>query len=173
MPASEGAWAWAGYLVWLLAGSLDFLQHRRSDLAHTSGLAESSLHGVQLGLLGLGVLAWLALAPGLGLLLVLGLLVVAHALVGYADTRVAWPRRSIAPLEQHVHSVLDMAPWIALGCIAWGQGVAARGNGWGLQLDPAPLPLWALLLLPAAVCCMLPWALEYRSALAARTSRGS
>lgn len=170
---SAGAWAWAGYLVWLLAGSVDFLLHRRSDLAHTSGLAESSLHGIQLGLLGLAVLAWLAFAPGLGLTLVLGALVLAHALVGYADTRVAWPRRSITPLEQHVHSILDLAPWIALGCIVWGQGGQARGNGWGLQPDPAPLPLWALLLAPAGLCCILPWALEYRSALAARTRGGS
>src|SRR5690606_35373835 len=65
---SAGGWAYAGYLAWLAAGSLDFIQHRRTDLARTSGLAGSRWHAVQIGLLGGGVLAWLALAPGLGLM---------------------------------------------------------------------------------------------------------
>jgi len=37
------------YGMWLLGGTLDFWFHRRTDLPHTSGLRESTLHGVQFG----------------------------------------------------------------------------------------------------------------------------
>lgn len=40
------------YLLWLLAGTADFLLHRRSGIEATSGLRESSLHLVQIALLG-------------------------------------------------------------------------------------------------------------------------
>lgn len=49
------------YALWLVAGSLDFHFHRRTDLPHTSAMRESLLHGVQLLLIGSGVLAWLVL----------------------------------------------------------------------------------------------------------------
>ncbi len=167
---SAGGWAYAGYLAWLAAGSLDFIQHRRTDLAHTSGLAESHWHAVQIGLLGGGVLAWLALAPGLGLMAALSLLAAAHALAGYLDTRTAFGRRTIPPLEQHVHSILDMAPWIALAGVVIAQGGQAREAGWPLAWAPAPPVLWLALLLPALLLCVLPWLGEYRAAL--RAQRG-
>lgn len=165
---SAGGWAYAGYLAWLAAGFLDFAQHRRTDLPHTSGLRESSMHALQLGLLGGGVLAWLAFAPGPGLLAVLAALVVAHAVAGYVDTRTAFGRRTITPLEQHLHSVLDMAPWIALGAIVLVQGGADRAAGWALRREPAPAPLWLALLLPPLALCVLPWLHEFRAALRAR-----
>lgn len=49
------------YAVWLTAGALDFHFHRRTDLPHTSAMRESLLHGLQLLLIGSGVLAWLVL----------------------------------------------------------------------------------------------------------------
>lgn len=165
---SAGGWAYAGYLGWLVAGFLDFAQHRRTDLPHTSGLRESTMHAVQLGLLGAGVLAWLAFAPGLGLLLSLALLALVHAVAGYVDTLAAFGRRTITPLEQHLHSVLDMAPWIALGTVVLAQGGDARAAGWALRLAPAWPGLWLALLLPPLLLCVLPWLHEFRAALRAR-----
>lgn len=165
---SLAGWAYGGYLAWLAAGSLDFSQHRRTDLAHTSGVRESLWHAVQIGLLGGGVLAWLAFAPGLGLTLLLGALATAHAVAGYLDTRSAFGQRAIPPFEQHVHSVLDMAPWIALGGVVLAQGAQAQAAGWPLRWSPAALALWLALLLPALLLCVLPWLHEYRAALRAR-----
>jgi len=167
---SAAAWAGAGYAAWLVAGGLDFLQHARTDLAHTSGVRESTWHAVQLGLVGSGVLAWLALAPGLGLLMLLGTLAAAHAVAGYLDTRTAYGCRPITPVEQHVHSVLDMAPWIAVGAVVMGQGNQARTAGWPLAWQPAAPALWLALLLPALLLAGLPWGLEFRAALRARGS---
>ncbi|ADV28696.1 putative transmembrane protein [Pseudoxanthomonas suwonensis 11-1] len=165
---SVGGWAFAGYLAWLAAGFVDFTQHRRTDLPHTSGLRESVMHGVQLGLLGLVVLSWLLFAPGLGLRLLLGVLVLLHAVAGYIDTLSAFGRRTITPLEQHVHSVMDMAPWIALGVVVLVQGGAAREAGWPLQLDPALPRLWLAALLPALLLCVAPWLHEFGAVLRAR-----
>ncbi|MBO9716158.1 MAG: hypothetical protein J7507_04955 [Pseudoxanthomonas sp.] len=167
MNTAEG-WAYAGYLVWLLAGCLDFARHRRTDLAHTSGLAESRLHGVQLGLLGGGVLAWLALAPSLLLGALLLALVIAHAFAGYADTRSAYGRRPIDPREQHLHSILDMAPWAALCFVVVTDGAQARSAGWTLAWQAAPAAAWLALLLPALPLCVLPWLVEYQAVLRAR-----
>ena len=165
-----GGWAYAGYLLWLAAGSLDFLQHRRSDLAHTSGIGESLLHGLQLLLLGLAVLAWLAIAPGLALLALLLVLVAGHAVLGYVDTRFAFPRRRIGPFEQHVHSVLDMAPWFALCAVLLSEAALAGEAGWTLAWRQAPAWLWAALLLPPLPLCALPWLAEYRAAWRARSA---
>jgi hypothetical protein len=167
MSTAEG-WAYAGYLLWLLAGCLDFGRHRRTDLAHTSGLAESRLHGLQLLLLGGGVLAWLALAPSLLLGALLLALVIAHAIAGYADTRSAYGRRPIDPREQHLHSVLDMAPWFALCFVVVTGGAEARSAGWTLAWRGAPAELWLALLLPPLPLCIMPWMVEYRAVLRAR-----
>lgn len=154
------------YAIWLLAGTVDFHFHRRTDIAHTSGLRESALHGVQLALIGAGVLAWLALAPSRGLVLLLFALVTMHAVVGYLDTVSADGRRRISPAEQHVHSVLDTAPWVFLVWIAMQAEPA-----WTLQAQSAPPWLWWGSLLPAVVVVGIPWLYELRRCLAAAGSR--
>lgn len=158
--------AYAGYLAWLLAGFTDFACHRRTDLPHTSGLAESVLHIVQLSLLGLGICLALAFEIDTPVLAALCLLVAIHATVGYLDTKVAWPRRDIRPAEQHVHSVLDMAPIVALAAVIALNLYAITGPAWRLRLrEPAlPLSAWALVLGPALVLCWLPALVELRAA---------
>ena len=164
------AWAYAGYLFWLGAGWLDFAEHRLGGLPHASGLAESRLHGVQLALLGAAATAWLAFAPSLALQAALAMLVVAHAVTGYADTRVADRRRHIGPREQHLHSILDMAPWFALCLVVIFEGGQGRDAGWTLQALAAPPALWLAVLLPPLPLCVLPWLAEYRASLRARGS---
>ncbi|MHB9786074.1 hypothetical protein [Stenotrophomonas maltophilia] len=133
-------------MLWLAAGTLDFHFHRRTDLSHTSGLRESTLHGVQLGLVWSGVLAWLLLAETRALALLLAVLAAAHAIAGYLDTASADGRRRISPAEQHVHSVLDVAPWLF---VLW---VAHHAEpSWALQWRPASAQEWVLTLLPAVV----------------------
>ncbi|HEY0335099.1 MAG TPA: hypothetical protein VGC74_15555 [Stenotrophomonas sp.] len=157
------ALAYAGFLFWIIAGLSDFALHRRSDLAHTSGLAESSLHLVQLGLIGGSVAAWWALAPSWGAWCVAAALVLAHAVVGYLDTRSAYGKRAIVPLEQHVHSVLDAAPWIFLGGYATQLVVPGLGLHW--QPRAASLLLW--LGIPGAMvaaCAAIEFAGAWRAA---------
>lgn len=158
-PSALAGCALALYAVWLLAGLADFMFHRQSDLSTTSGLRESVLHGVQIGLIGAGVLVWLALAPTRGVAAVLLAITAVHALVAWLDTASADGRRRIAPLEQHVHSVLDASPWVfSLGMLL----LAPRG--WALHLDPRPPAVWVVLLVPAVLLVGVPWLLELRAA---------
>lgn len=165
--------AYLAYLLWLSAGLGDFLLHRRSDLPYTSGLRESLLHHLQLLCVGLATLAWLSLQPGLAQLSAMALLVGVHALVGYWDTRVAYGARAIGPLEQHVHSVLDMAPWIGLAWVATHEGSAALQAGWQLawRAPALPVPLWLAVLVPALAMTVLPALAETWSCLRAQAQR--
>ncbi|HDS1650829.1 TPA: hypothetical protein QEL68_002557 [Stenotrophomonas maltophilia] len=152
------------YVLWLAAGTLDFHFHRRTDLPHTSGLRESTLHGVQLALVGTGVLAWLLLADTRALAVLLAVLAAAHAIAGYLDTASADGRRRISPAEQHVHSVLDVAPWLFVLWVAYHAEPA-----WALQWRLAPAQDWVLTLLPAMVVA-LSWLWELLHCLRADRS---
>ena len=154
------------YLAWLVVGLGDFLCHWRTDLPHTSGVAESATHLLQLAVLAIAVVLGLAFEVNLIVALLLLALVLVHAAVGYWDTRVAFRRRrTLLPIEQHVHSVLDMAPMIGFAWLvisAW----PAAADGWALQVrQPAlPIAVWIAFLLPPAVLCVVPALLEFRAA---------
>lgn len=156
------------YLLWLAAGWADFRCHRRTDLAHTSGLRESRLHLLQLALIGGGTVLALSFELGRAALLALAAVVLAHAWIGYRDTCSAYGRRDLRPVEQHLHSVLDAAP-VAAWTIA-ALAYAADDGGWGWRLSRPPLaPAWWLAVLaPALLLCVWPALREFRSAWRAR-----
>jgi len=154
------------YALWLAAGWLDFHFHRRTDLPHTSALRESALHGLQLLLIGSGVLAWLLLENTRSLVALLALLVIAHAITGYFDTVSADGRRRISPAEQHVHSVLDAAPWVLLGWVGW-----HAQPQWAFRAQPAAPEVAALLVVPALGLVVLPWLWELLRCIRARRDR--
>jgi len=163
--------AYCAYLVWLNAGLADFLCHWRTDLPHTSGVAESATHLVQLAVLGAAVVVFLAFGPGPLTAVVLLMLVVAHAIVGYIDTWVAFTRgRAVRPFEQHVHSVLDMAPAIGFAWVLIAAWPSVVGGAWLLewrrpQFSPG---VWVAVLAPPLVLCIGPALLEFRAAWMAR-----
>jgi hypothetical protein len=159
--------AYGGYLTWLVAGLCDFLVHRRTDLPHTSGVPESATHLLQLALLGLAVVVGMGFEVGRSAALLLLALVVAHAAVGYWDTRIAFGRaRVVLPVEQHVHSVLDMAPPAALAWLLASTWPAAIVPGWtmGARTPALPVAAWAAALVPPLVLCVVPALLEFRTA---------
>ena len=163
--------AYGGYLFWLTAGLADFLCHRRTDLPHTSGVPESFTHLLQLALLGVAIVVGLAFETGRATTLAIVALVALHALVGYWDTRIAFRRRRVLlPIEQHIHSVLDMAPIIALGWMVARSWPAAVDGGWHVEarIPAVPTVAWIAVLVPAVVLCAIPALVEFRAALAAR-----
>jgi hypothetical protein len=174
---TDGLWlAYIAYLAWLGCGLCDFIAHWHTDLPHTSGLAESTAHLLQLVLLGAAVVLGLGFEVGRGSALLLLALVVAHAVVGYVDTRIAFAApRVVSPFEQHVHSVLDMAPVVALGWLLAATWPAAVAGDWGLQpRRPVPVAMaWIAVLAPPLLLCVLPALIEFRSAWRARGSISS
>ena len=173
---TELALAYGGYLAWLAAGLGDFACHRRTDLPHTSGVAESLAHLVQLGLLGAAIVVGLAFEVGRASLASMFALVAAHAVVGFVDTRIAFGRgRTLRPIEQHLHSVLDMAPWIALGWLAASTWPDAVGGPWALEPRQPSLAAgaWLAVLAPALALGAAPAVLELRAARRAARSGGA
>src|SRR5688572_5512543 len=78
---------WVLYPAWLLAGAADYLCHRRTDIAHTSGVIESVLHVAQF----LCIAAILTLA------------------VAFPVTALTWAAMFLAAVAHSVLSYIDVA----------------------------------------------------------------
>jgi hypothetical protein len=100
--------------LWLAAGGADWLCHRRTAIDRTSGSRESALHILLYLQIAIPVLLGTFLEINALLLLVFALAVLAHMATSLWDTAYSQPRRFISPLEQQVHSWLEMLPLMAL-----------------------------------------------------------
>lgn len=156
--------------LWLLAGLSDYFLHRRTQIERTSGTKESVLHALQLGEAGIPVV--------LGLLydinaMIIGIMLIAlatHEATALWDVTYANTRRYISPLEQHVHSFLELLPLMAVSFVIvlhWDQFLALFGLGaqpaqLGLHLKASPLPPSYLgaLFSSIAVFILVPYAEE-------------
>src|SRR5215212_6714061 len=123
------------YLVfplWVAAGFADWLCHRRTDIAHTSGLKENLLHLLMFAEIGVAMVA-VALFEinAVVLLLVLAVFFVHQATV-YCDLDYSTLVRDVGPSEQMVHSFLELLPLLSLALLAvlaWPQAQALVGRG--------------------------------------------
>ena len=166
--------------VWLLAGVADYFCHRASHIERTSGIAESLLHLLQFALVGVPLLAALFLEINAAVLLIMLAGLVLHQVAAVWDVRYANATRRVAPAEQHVHGVLEMAPAVATAVVAilkWPDFLSLFGMGearFSLELKHDPLPGWYLgtVMLGVLVCGVLPYGEELlRTLRAARASR--
>jgi hypothetical protein len=170
------------YLVipgWLAAGVVDWFCHRRTDIAHTSGITESLLHILMIGQVGLGVLAAIFLQINAAVLLLLGLLLVAHAFTSHWDLHYTAGRRHVSATEQTTHAYLEafpLAAYLLLAAAYWPQFTAifsSQGTAadWGWALKPDPLSAAQISAVVGASFCLgfAPYAEElYRSVKARR-----
>src|SRR5215212_2972104 len=99
--------------VWLVAGFADYLCHRASHIETTSGWKESLLHLLQFAEVGVPLLAALALEINTGLIVLMIVCLVLHQATAMWDVHYASQAREIMPIEQHIHSVLEMLPLTA------------------------------------------------------------
>ena len=156
--------------LWLAAGVADWICHRRAGIECTSGPKESLIHLLMLAEMGVAVLAGLFLEVNA---LIFALMLAAfflHEATALWDVTFASKTRVITPVEQHIHSFLEMLPLMAVSIMAlihWGQFAALFGQGreaadFTLKLKDPPLPLpYVLLLLCAiALCELAPYAEE-------------
>lgn len=154
--------------VWLLAGLADYFCHRGAHIERTSGVAETLLHLLQFALVGVPLLAALFLEVNAAVLLIMLAGLVLHQAAAIWDVRYANATRRVAPAEQHVHGVLEMAPAIATAVVGipnWADFLSLFGigaAGFGLELKHVPLPGWylAAVLLGVLLCGVLPYGEE-------------
>lgn len=146
--------------LWLAAGLADWFCHRATRIEVTSGPKESVFH--LLGLAEMGVPVVLALFFEINALVIAVMIAafVLHELTTWADLRYASSTREILPIEQQVHSFLEVLPFMGLGFIVllhWEQFLALFGLGgespqFALTLKQEPLPLsYVLAVIAAAI----------------------
>ena len=100
--------------LWLAAGFADYLCHRASHIERTSGWRESLLHLLQFSELALPLLAALVFEINTAIVGLMIVCLILHEATAIWDLRLATRMREVAPVEQHVHSVLEMLPLTAL-----------------------------------------------------------
>jgi hypothetical protein len=146
--------------LWLAAGLADWVCHRATRIEVTAGPTESVFH--LLGLAELGVPVVLALFFEINAL-VIAVMIAAfalHELTTWLDLRYAVNKREVMPVEQLVHSFMEILPLMGLGFIVllyWDQFTALFGLGgenarFTFELKQQPLPLsYTLTAIAAAI----------------------
>ncbi|TMI99507.1 MAG: diguanylate cyclase [Alphaproteobacteria bacterium] len=135
--------------VWFLAGFADYLCHRATDIARTTGPKESLLHLVMFGEIAIPLLMCLFLEINALVFAVMIIAFLAHEATALWDVSYAIDKRYVSPFEQHVHSFLEMIPLMAGSFVAvlhWPQFIALFGFGseaprFAIEWKSEPLPL--------------------------------
>ena len=118
--------------IWLGAGIVDYVFHRRTRIEHTAGPKEAAVHVAMMtealipSLMGLFLEVNAAvLATGMAAL-------AAHQGTAMFDVRFAESRRRVLPGEQNTHSFLEVVPIMGLTLLSvmhWDQLQALFGRG--------------------------------------------
>jgi hypothetical protein len=167
--------------LWMLAGLADWACHRRTRIETTGGVRESVFHWVMFLQMAVVVLAVLFLEVNAAVLLLAGALFLAHEFTTWLELRYVVGRREVSPIEQMVHSFMELLPLAGLFLLAvlsverYGGG-ALEPSAWTLRPKAEPLPAGylAAALAGAALLNVLPLAEEsWRCLRAGAASRGT
>ena len=150
LSAEEAARLLLSYVVvplWIAAGFADWLCHRYTRIAATAGPRESWLHLLMFVELGVPLLLVLFCEVNALLFAIMLAALALHHLTAWWDLRFAMAHRRIDPVEQMVHSLLEMMPVTAVLLLAvrhFGQfqtlfGLGAETARLGLQARHPPL----------------------------------
>ncbi|WP_144185446.1 diguanylate cyclase [Elioraea rosea] len=164
--------------LWLAAGFADWLCHRATSIATTAGPKESLIHLLMLAQVGVPVLAALFLEINAGIIAFMLVMFIAHEATSWWDVSYASAHREIKPVEQHVHSFLEVLPLMALLVVVsrhWDQALALFGAGseaaeFALRWKEEPLPVLYVIFLMSAIVIfeLLPYLEELLRGLRAR-----
>lgn len=168
---------WVVLPLWVIAGFLDYLCHRRSHIEQATGARESLIHWLMLA----EVMVPLSLAVFFRInalvLAVMLVCLIAHQVTGYLDLKLAMATRQVTIFEHQVHSVLEVLPLTAILLVMslhWPQAQALFGLGperaqW--FLGPKQIPRWGEIVPPLAAFLLLaiaPYAEEFVRGLSVR-----
>ena len=143
--------------LWIAAGLADWACHRATAIERTSGVVENAFHWVLLAEGGVGLLAVALLEPTAGVMLVVFASWLAHEVTTWIELRDTVPRREVRPVEQMIHSFMEILPLVMLVLLAamrWEQVAALFGQGTpdlGLRWKERPWPAGYLAAAGAAV----------------------
>jgi hypothetical protein len=96
--------------LWLAAGFADYLCHRAAHIERTSGVKESALHLLQFAEMGVAILVAMFLEINALAILIMIACFFLHKATALWDLSYASATGEVGPIEQHVHSFLEMLP---------------------------------------------------------------
>jgi hypothetical protein len=134
--------------LWFVPSVADWWMHRRTHIEDTTGVRESAVHALMMAEAGIPVAAALLAKINPLVLCTMAGAALAHGATAVWDVTVATGTREVRPVEQHVHSFLEVLPLTAVAftaCLHWDMVRAAvRGEGggdlWRLLPKDRPLP---------------------------------
>ena len=118
--------------VWFVAGFADWICHRATHIESTSGVKESLIHIIMFVEVGIPLLSGIYLEINSGIIIMMAVMFVIHEATALWDVSYAVTARNVAPVEQLIHSFLEIIPLMALGSVIalhWGQFIAIFGAG--------------------------------------------
>lgn len=167
--------------VWLMAGFADWLCHRATNIETTAGAKESVIHLLLFAEVGGPFLAVLLLEVNALVIVFMIVMFFVHEATTLWDLSYAVNLREITPIEQHVHSYLEMMPLMGVLLVAarhWPQFLALFGFGdeaprFDIALKAPPLPLAYIVsaLVAALLFAVLPYMEELWRGLRANNGR--
>lgn len=167
--------------LWFAAGVADWLCHRATRIETTTGAKESLIHLLMFAEVGTPLLAAIFLEVNALVIAVMIGAFFLHEATALWDVSYAVTARYVSPIEQHVHSFLEMIPLMAILLILsrhWGQFLALFGFGseparFDIQWKGEPLPTAYIIvvLCIALLFNLLPYLEELRRGLAASHGR--
>ncbi|MBO1330499.1 diguanylate cyclase [Streptomyces sp. VRA16 Mangrove soil] len=166
--------------LWVVPAVADWIMHRRTHIETTSGAKESAVHALMMTEAGIPVTLGLLARVNPLVLTVMGGAALAHSATALWDVTLATAEREVRPVEQHIHSFLEVLPLTALaftGCLHSEDVRAALRGGrgaddWRLLPKERPLPARYLAALAVVIGAgvALPYAEEMRRCLRARSA---
>lgn len=168
--------------LWICAGLGDWLCHKRTRIESNAGVPESIMHSLMMAEVGVPVLLALFLEINAALFAVMIAGAAVHAVTAWIDVQYASARRDIRPVEQHMHSLLEVLPIAAIALLAaayWDQFIALFGQGDAVadfslrpKTDPLPPAYLTGLLVTIALFVAAPYAEELVRCARAYRPRG-
>lgn len=149
--------------LWIFAGLTDYFLHKRTRIEDNSGTNESMLHMLQLIEAGVPVVLGLLFDINALIMAVMLGALIAHEATALWDVAYAHTRRYIGPLEQHVHSFMEVLPIMAVSFVTilyWNQFLALFGLGpqpprFEFQAKADPLPPGYLIALFSSITILI------------------
>jgi hypothetical protein len=118
--------------VWLAAGFADWLCHRASHIESTTGAKESLIHLLMFVEVGIPLLVAMFLEINALIIALMIVMFFVHEATAMWDVSYATTARNVTPIEQHIHSFLEMIPLMGIVLIValhWSQFLALFGFG--------------------------------------------
>ncbi|MGK5727924.1 diguanylate cyclase [Streptomyces sp. URMC 124] len=164
--------------LWVVPAVADWWMHKKTRIEHTSGVKESAVHALMMTEAGVPVAMGLLARINPLVLSVMGGAALAHGATALYDVSLATKEREVRPVEQHIHSFLEVLPLSAMAftaCLhadevrATLRGGRGRGD-WLLLPKERPLPVKYLAGLGVVIGAgvILPYAEELSRCLRAR-----